>query len=97
MSIIVYIIYMTTLNISIPDSMKAYVEAQAAEGDFTTSEYVHHLIRMDQERKNIEKRAQIAQYLALCEQQIARGEIHTYSRERIIDKAKQIKENRIKK
>ena len=88
---------MTTLNISIPDSMKAYVEAQAAEGDFTTSEYVHHLIRMDQERKNIEKRAQIAQYLALCEQQIARGEIHTYSRERIIDKAKQIKENRIKK
>ena len=82
---------MTTLNISIPESMKAYVEAQAAEGDFTTSEYVRHLIRMDQERKTIEKRAQIAQYLALCEEQIARGEGLIYSRQRIIEKAKKIK------
>ncbi|MEK6746314.1 MAG: type II toxin-antitoxin system ParD family antitoxin [Pseudomonadota bacterium] len=74
---------MTTLNISIPESMKAYVEAQAAEGDFTTSEYVRHLIRMDQERKTIEKRAQIAQYLALCEQQIARGEAREWDADKL--------------
>ncbi len=82
---------MTTLNISIPESMKAYVEAQAAEGDFTTSEYIRYLIRGDQERKAAERRIQVAQYLALCEEQIARGEGLSYSRQRIIENAKKIK------
>ena len=53
--------------------MRKYVEAQAAAGDFTASEYVRHLIRLDQETRK--RRAQIAQYLELCEQQIARGEV----------------------
>jgi antitoxin ParD1/3/4 len=77
---------MSTLNISIPESMKAYVEAQAQEGDFTTSEYIRHLIRMDQERKAIEKKAQIAQYLALCEEQIAKGGIHEWDRDKFLSK-----------
>jgi len=68
---------MSTLNVSMPESMRKYIEEQAAEGEFTTSEYVRHLVRMDQERKTQERRAQMAQYLALCEQQIARGEIVT--------------------
>ena len=78
---------MSTLNISIPESMKAYIETQAAEGDFTTSEYVRHLIRMDQERKTIEKRAQIAQYLALCEQQITMGDVQTWDKDKFLSEA----------
>lgn len=70
---------MTTLNVSMPESMRKYVEAQAAEGEFTASEYIRHLIRIDQERKTLEKRAKIAQYLALCEQQIAMGKVSTLS------------------
>lgn len=82
---------MSTLNISLPDAMRKYVETQAELGHFTASEYVRHLIRMDQERKEQEKRAQIAQYLALCEQQIAEGKSHPYSRERIVAKAARLK------
>ena len=66
---------MTTLNISLPESMRKFVETQAAEGEFTASEYVRHLIRSDQERKTLERRAKIAQYLALCQAQIDRGEV----------------------
>ncbi|MFN9110852.1 MAG: type II toxin-antitoxin system ParD family antitoxin [Bacteroidota bacterium] len=68
---------MTTMNISIPESMRQYIEEQSAAGEFTTSEYIRHLIRMDQEEKKREKRFQLAQYLALCEEQIARGEVST--------------------
>lgn len=64
---------MATMNISIPASMRQFVEAEAAEGEFTASEYVRHLIRSAQEEKKRERRAQIAQYLALCEQQIVEG------------------------
>ena len=43
---------MTTLNISLPESMRAYVEEQAQLGGYsTTSEYVRALIREDQRRK----------------------------------------------
>lgn len=37
---------MKTMNISMPDSMRAFVEEQVARGGYgTTSEYVRHLIR----------------------------------------------------
>ena len=43
---------MTTLNISLPDGMRAYVEEQAAAGGYSTvSEYVRALIREDQKQK----------------------------------------------
>ncbi len=43
---------MTSLNISLPDPLKAYVEEQVATGDFgTPSEFVRSLIREDQERR----------------------------------------------
>ena len=78
---------MTTLNISMPEPMRQYVEQQAAAGDFTASEYVRHLIRSDQERKTLERRAKIAQYLALCDQEIDRGNISTKSIDDIIKEA----------
>lgn len=51
---------MSTMNISLPDSLKAYVDEQVGEcGYGTSSEYVRELIRKDQDRKHL--RAMILQ------------------------------------
>ena len=43
---------MTSLNISLPEALKQYVEGQVASGDWgTPSEYVRELIRQDKERR----------------------------------------------
>jgi antitoxin ParD1/3/4 len=43
---------MTSLNISLPDALKEYVEGQVASGDWgTPSEYIRELIRQDKERR----------------------------------------------
>lgn len=45
---------MGTMNISLPDSLKAFVEEQVAgQGYGTTSEYVRELIRRDQDRRRL--------------------------------------------
>ncbi len=42
---------MATMNVSLPDPMKAWIEARLKDGSFSnTSDYVRHLIRRDQER-----------------------------------------------
>jgi antitoxin ParD1/3/4 len=42
---------MATMNISLPDKMKKWVEKRAASGEFgNVSEYVRDLVRQDQER-----------------------------------------------
>ena len=43
---------MTTMNISLPDEMKSFVEAQMArDGYASASEYLRALIREDQKRR----------------------------------------------
>jgi antitoxin ParD1/3/4 len=43
---------MTSLNISLPQALKEFVEGQVATGDWgTPSEYVRELIRQDKERR----------------------------------------------
>jgi antitoxin ParD1/3/4 len=43
---------MTSLNISLPEALKSYVEGQVASGDWgTPSEYIRELIRQDKERR----------------------------------------------
>jgi antitoxin ParD1/3/4 len=43
---------MTTMNISLPDEMKAFVEAQMAQDGYASaSEYLRALIRDDQKRR----------------------------------------------
>ncbi len=43
---------MTSLNISLPEPLKHYVEGQVASGDWgTPSEYIRELIRQDRERR----------------------------------------------
>lgn len=43
---------MTSLNISLPDPLKAYVEDRVSSGDFgTPSEFIRNLIRQDKEQR----------------------------------------------
>lgn len=42
---------MATMNVSLPDPMKTWIETRLKDGSFSnTSDYVRHLIRRDQER-----------------------------------------------
>ena len=43
---------MQTMNISLPDPLKQYVEEQVNQGGYSSvSEYVRELVRADQKRK----------------------------------------------
>ena len=45
---------MSTMNISLPDSLKAFIDEQLeARGFGTTSEYVRELIRKDRDRQRL--------------------------------------------
>ena len=45
---------MTTMNVSLPDGLKSFVDEQVAtRGYSTSSEYVRELIRNDQERERL--------------------------------------------
>jgi antitoxin ParD1/3/4 len=42
---------MSTMNISLPESLKSFVDSQVSEGDYTSSsEYVRELLRREQDR-----------------------------------------------
>ncbi len=60
---------MATMNVSIPDSMKQWVESQASSGHYANvSDYVRDLIRRDQDRI-----AKIAHIQALVTEGIESG------------------------
>jgi antitoxin ParD1/3/4 len=60
---------MATMNISLPDQMKAFVEEQTKDGRYSnTSDYVRDLIRRDQERRQA-----IAEIQALVDEGLASG------------------------
>jgi antitoxin ParD1/3/4 len=43
---------MQTMNVSLPDTMKRYVDEQVHSGDYSSaSEYVRDLVRADQKRR----------------------------------------------
>jgi antitoxin ParD1/3/4 len=45
---------MGTMNVSLPDSLKSFVDEQVARrGYATSSEYVRELIRIDQDRQRL--------------------------------------------
>ena len=46
---------MTSMNVSLPEELKEYVEAQSKSGYSTPSEYVRELIRSDQKRRAKER------------------------------------------
>lgn len=60
---------MATMNISLPDQMREWVEAQAKSGKYgNASDYMRDLIRHDQERA-----AKIAHMQKLVDEAIASG------------------------
>ena len=47
---------MSTMNISLPDSLKSFVDEQVAgRGYGTSSEYIRELIRADQDRQRLRR------------------------------------------
>ena len=57
---------MATMNVSLPDPMKAWVEAQAQTGRYSNaSDYVRDLIRRDQEQ--VDRVAALRRYLGEAE------------------------------
>jgi len=50
---------MTSMNISLPDELKQYVEEQTKAGYSTPSEYVRELIREDQKRRTQQRLEQM--------------------------------------
>jgi antitoxin ParD1/3/4 len=47
---------MSTMNISLPDSLKSFVDEQVSQRGYgTSSEYVRELIRKDQDRLHLRK------------------------------------------
>ena len=60
---------MATMNVSLPDAMKEWVEAQARSGRYSNaSDYVRDLVRRDQERARV-----IAELQTLISQGIDSG------------------------
>lgn len=56
---------MASLNISLPQQLKTYVEAQVAEGEYgTPSEYMRELIRRDKEHRRQELEKKLLKALA---------------------------------
>lgn len=61
---------MVTMNVSLPGTMKEWVEARTKNGQFSnTSDYVRHLIRHDQARAEA-----IAEFQQAVDEAIASGE-----------------------
>ena len=60
---------MATMNVSLPDPMKSWVEDQAATGRYSNaSDYVRDLIRRDQERQLV-----VAEIQGLVDEGLASG------------------------
>lgn len=67
---------MTSLNISLPDPLKAYVEERVATGDFgTPSEFIRSLIRHDKEQRRSRLESELLDALKTSEIAIAPEEL----------------------
>jgi len=74
---------MATMNVSLPDAMKAWVEGQSGSGRYSNaSDYVRDLIRRDQERA-----AKIEAMQRLIDEAEASG-VSTRSMAEILDDAR---------
>ncbi len=68
---------MATMNVSLPDAMKAWVESRSADGRYANaSDYVRDLIRRDQERE-----AAMASLMAEVQKGIDSGVAERFDRE----------------
>ena len=67
---------MTSLNISLPDPLKAYVEGRVSSGDYgTPSEFIRNLIRQDKEQRRSRLETELLDALQTKELTIAPEEL----------------------
>lgn len=82
---------LSTLNISLPDSMRTFIEEQVARGGFgTTSEYIRALVR-EAQRREAEDRLETKLLEALAE---PAREMTPARWEALRDQAKQVAKRR---
>ena len=75
---------MATMNVSLPDQMKEWVESQAKGGRYSNaSDYVRDLIRRDQERRE----AAVVELRAMLDEAEASG-ISELSMEEVLEQAR---------
>lgn len=79
---------MGTINVSMPDALRDYVEAQAAEGNYSASEYIRHLIREDQHRRAEQERNLLWEYLAIGARQLDDGDTATVTVESLLSRGR---------
>ena len=78
---------MATMNVSLPDPMKNWVEMQTQNGKYgNASDYVRDLIRKDQEKKE-----KIAQFQALIDEGLKSG-VSSRSMEDLLKEARKLAE-----
>ena len=71
---------MATMNISLPTSMKDWIETQLPHGHFSnTSDYMRHLIRKEQERQNA-----LAVFQQAIDEGLASGEPQSFAMKQFI-------------
>lgn len=71
---------MTSLNISLPDPLKAYVEDRVSSGDFgTPSEFIRNLIRQDKEQRKSRLETELLDALETKEIAISPQELEGHS------------------
>lgn len=67
---------MTSLNISLPEPLKVYVEAKVATGDYgTPSEYVRELIRQDKRGQVRRLEAELLEAVTSGDFELSPGEL----------------------
>lgn len=67
---------MASLNISLPDPLKSYVEERVASGDFgTPSEFIRNLIRQDKEQRRSALEAELLEALETRQIAISASEL----------------------
>lgn len=72
---------MATMNISLPDAMKDWVESKVGEGQYANvSDYVRDLVRRDQQRADAREKLQ-----TMVDEALASG-ITSYTKEELLER-----------
>lgn len=79
---------MTTLNISLPEPLRAYVETRADIGSYSTSEYIRQLIREDKARTEAAERDHLWDLLAISARQADEGDFVTLDAETVLSRGR---------
>lgn len=75
---------MPTVNISLPEPLREYVEVRAERDSYSTSEFIRQLIREDKARHERSERDLLWELLAISAKQLDDGEGVEFDVEKVI-------------